>query len=125
MSLRYRYTKSGERIDNITDWAFNKFVARYGKKPVALPPRPLAGGAGGGQRSGAEGAGDEVLAAKKKKGPPLTPPACGRGTEVSKDVLVADYKEPMIELLARVVRVSVETVTITEAMRGLDRAGWE
>ena len=31
----------------------------------------------------------------------------------------------MIELLARVVRVSVETVTITEAMRGLDRAGWE
>ena len=53
------------------------------------------------------------------------PPACGRGTEVSKDVLVADYKEPMIELLARVVRVSVETVTITEAMRGLDRAGWE
>ena len=40
-------------------------------------------------------------------------------------MLVADYKEPMIELLARVVRVSVETVTITEAMRGLDRAGWE
>ncbi len=31
---RYRYTKSGERIDNITNWAFNKFVARYGKKSV-------------------------------------------------------------------------------------------
>jgi len=33
-STRYRYTKSGERIDNITDWALNKFVAEYGKKGV-------------------------------------------------------------------------------------------
>ncbi|KQN90790.1 DNA methyltransferase [Sphingomonas sp. Leaf67] len=31
---RYRYTKSGERIDNITDWAFNKFVKEYGRKGV-------------------------------------------------------------------------------------------
>lgn len=31
---RYRYTKSGERIDNITDWALNKFVKEYGKKGV-------------------------------------------------------------------------------------------
>ena len=31
---RCRYTKSGERIDNITDWALNKFVERYGKKPL-------------------------------------------------------------------------------------------
>ena len=31
----------------------------------------------------------------------------------------------MIELLARVVRVSVETVAITDAMKGLDRSGWE
>ena len=29
---RYRYTKSGERIDNITDWALNKFTKHYGKK---------------------------------------------------------------------------------------------
>ncbi len=29
---RYRYTKSGERIDNITDWALKQFQARYGKK---------------------------------------------------------------------------------------------
>ena len=28
---RYRYTDTGERIDNITNWAENKFVARYGK----------------------------------------------------------------------------------------------
>jgi predicted helicase len=31
---RFRYTKTGERIDNITDWALNKFVAHYGKKGV-------------------------------------------------------------------------------------------
>ena len=31
---RYRYTKTGERIDNITDWALNKFVKEYGKKGV-------------------------------------------------------------------------------------------
>ncbi len=28
---RYRYSSSGERIDNITDWALNKFRKRYGK----------------------------------------------------------------------------------------------
>lgn len=28
---RYRFSTSGERIDNITDWAVNKFAARYGK----------------------------------------------------------------------------------------------
>lgn len=31
MVTRYRYTKTGERLDNITDWALNKFVAHYGK----------------------------------------------------------------------------------------------
>jgi predicted helicase len=29
--FRYRYTSSGERIDNITSWAENKFRAQYGK----------------------------------------------------------------------------------------------
>ena len=33
-----------------------------------------------------------------------------------------EAKESMIELLAKVVRVSMETVAITEAMRALDRA---
>ncbi len=28
---RYRYTSTGERIDNITNWAENKFQAQYGK----------------------------------------------------------------------------------------------
>ena len=29
MSPRYRYNADGERIDNITDWAENKFQAQY------------------------------------------------------------------------------------------------
>ena len=37
----------------------------------------------------------------------------------------ADHKEAMIALLAKVVRVSVDTVAITEAMKALDRSGWE
>ncbi len=36
----------------------------------------------------------------------------------------ADYKEPMIALLARVVTVSLETVRVTEEMKALDRTGW-
>ena len=36
----------------------------------------------------------------------------------------ADYKESMIALLAKVVRVSVDTVAITAAMRDLDRSHW-
>ena len=37
----------------------------------------------------------------------------------------ADYKESMIELLAKVVRVSVETNAITDAMAALDRSEWD
>lgn len=37
----------------------------------------------------------------------------------------ANHKESMIKLLGRVVRVSVETVKITEAIRALDRTGWD
>jgi predicted helicase len=31
---RYRYNKSGERVDNITNWALNKFVGQYGKRGI-------------------------------------------------------------------------------------------
>lgn len=37
----------------------------------------------------------------------------------------ADYKESMITLLAKVLRVSVETNAITDAMRALDRGAGE
>jgi predicted helicase len=36
----------------------------------------------------------------------------------------ADYKESCIDLLGRVVTVSLETVAITDAMKALDRSGW-
>ncbi len=36
----------------------------------------------------------------------------------------SDYKESCIELLAKVVTVSIETVAITEAMKALDRSDW-
>lgn len=32
---RYRYSKSGERIDNLTDWNLDKFIAHYGNKVVS------------------------------------------------------------------------------------------
>ncbi|MHB0727817.1 type ISP restriction/modification enzyme [Roseomonas mucosa] len=31
---RHRYGRSGEKMDNITDWALNKFIAKYGRKKV-------------------------------------------------------------------------------------------
>ena len=37
----------------------------------------------------------------------------------------ADYKDCMIDLLAKVVTVSVETNAITDAMAALDRSEWE
>lgn len=37
----------------------------------------------------------------------------------------ADYKQSCIALLGRVVTVSVATVAITEAMKALDRSGWD
>lgn len=36
-----------------------------------------------------------------------------------------DYKESMIDLLAKVVRVSVETNAVTDAMAALDRSDWD
>lgn len=55
---RYRYTKSGERIDNITDWALNKFVERYGRRVMKAAAVRLAEGGGT---------------------PPPAPPRTGRG----------------------------------------------
>ena len=31
---RHRYGPSGEKMDNITDWALNKFIAKYGRKGI-------------------------------------------------------------------------------------------
>lgn len=37
--FRYRYTANGERVDNITDWALNKFHKAYGKNGNLRPNR--------------------------------------------------------------------------------------
>ena len=54
---RYRYNKSGERIDNITDWAVVQFEAHYGT------PSPLEGE--GGAALAAEGEGPAASAADR------------------------------------------------------------
>ncbi|WP_294210614.1 type ISP restriction/modification enzyme [uncultured Sphingomonas sp.] len=208
---RYRYTKSGERIDNITDWALNKFVKKYGKKGVTkdaifhyvyallhdpiyrvtyalnlrrefprIPfypdferwvawgealmalhigyedvapwpveridkpgtrakgthPKPILTSkpelgtvvidadtqiAGippeaWSYRLGNRSAIDWVLDQHKEKKPRDPTIAAKFNT-----YRFADYKESMIALLAKVVRVSMETVTITEAMKAIDR----
>ena len=218
---RYRYTKAGERIDNITDWALNKFTKQYGKKAgvtkdaifaycyavlhdpayrekyalnlkrefpripfypdfaqwaawgetllrlhidykavepwplerVETPnpkraegsqPKPklksaLAEGVETGSvvvdedtqitgipagawdyRLGNRSAIDWVLDQHKEKKPRDPTIAAKFNT-----YRFADYKESMIELLAKVVRVSVETNAITGAMAALDRSGWD
>ena len=226
---RYRYTKSGERIDNITDWALNKFTKHYGKKPpqpdggklevtkdaifaycyavlhdpvyrekyalnlkrefpripfypdfaqwvewgdtllglhidyedvdpyplerIDTPnprraegshPKPklksvLVEGAetgsvvvdedtqitgipagAWGYRLGNRSAVDWVLDQHKEKKP--RDPTI---REKFNTYRFADYKESMIELLAKVVRVSVETNAITDAMAALDRSEWD
>ncbi len=221
MLARYRYPKSGERIDNITDWALNQFTKHYGKMagvtkdaifaycyavlhdPVyrekyalnlkrAFPripfypdfaqwarwgetllglhidyeevepyplervdtpnpkraegshPKPklksvLAEGAETGSvlvdedtqvtgipagawdyRLGNRSAIDWVLDQHKEKKP--RDPTI---REKFNTYRFADYKESMIALLAKVVRVSVETAEITTAMRELDRRAWD
>lgn len=212
---RYRYTKSGERIDNITDWAFNKFVVQYGKKGMSkdaifaycyavlhdpvyretyaqnlkreFPRIPLypdfAQWAAWGEALMAMHIGYEHVdpwplerietSAKRAEGthpkpvlrsnPELGSVVVDADTQLTgipaeawdyrlgnrsaidwvldqhkekkpRDPTIAakfntyrfaDYKESMIDLLARVVRVSVDTVTITDAMKALDRSGWE
>ena len=212
---RYRYSKLGERVDNITDWGLNKFTARYGKKGVTkdaifaycyavlhdpvyrekyalnlkrefprIPfypdfaqwvawgealmamhigyeqvepwaveridvpepkrapgthPKPvlkshpdkgcvvvdadtqLTGipAQAWDYRLGNRSAIDWVLEQHKEK-KPRDPTIAAKFNNYR----FADYKESMIDLLARVVRVSVDTVAITGAMQALDRSDW-
>lgn len=213
---RYRYTKSGERVDNITDWALNKFVKQYGKKGVSkdaifayvyavlhdpvyrdkyalnlkrefprIPFYPdFARWAAWGEALMAMHIGYEDVTPwpveridtpnpKRAEGTHPKPalksfPEQGmvrvdEGTQITgipteawdyrlgnrsaidwvldqhkektpRDPTIrekfntyrfADYKESMIALLAKVVRVSVDTVAITSAMATLDRSDWD
>ena len=208
---RYRYTKSGERVDNITDWALRQFRTCYGDdaiskddifaycyaalhdpvfrevhaadlrrefprvklhddfaqwcdwgrtlldlhigyekvkpwklervdtpgKGAALPKLKSDPARGAvvvdsetqltgippeawNYRLGNRSAIDWVLDQHKEKRPRDATVAAKFNT-----YRFADHKEAMIKLLAKVVRVSVETVAITEAMAALDRHSWE
>jgi predicted helicase len=211
---RYRYTKSGERLDNVTDWALNKFTAQYGKKGITkdaifaycygvlhdpvyretyalnlkrefprIPFYPdFAQWAAWGEALMAMHIGYESVApwplvrvetpAKRADGthpkpvlksqPELGVVVVDADTQITgipvqawdyrlgnrsaidwvldqhkekkpRDPTIAArfntyrfaaYKESMLDLLARVVRVSVDTVAITATMRALDRSGW-
>ena len=213
---RYRYTKSGERVDNITDWAVKQFKAHYGNAAVLtkdaifaycyavlhdpvyrekyalnlkreFPRIPLypdfAGWVAWGEallklhidyekakpfklgrvdtpapkraagthpkpklksnsesgvividedtqltgipaeawtyRLGNRSGIDWVLDQHKEK-TPKDPTIRAKFNTYR----FADYKQSCIDLLAKVVTVSVETVKITEAMKSLDRTGW-
>lgn len=212
---RYRYTKSGERVDNITNWAFNKFVSHYGTKGMSkdaifaycyavlhdpvyretyalnlkrefpripfypdfakwsawgealmamhigyeqaqpftinrsetpskrakgthpkpvLKSKPEAGSIvidadtqltgipseAWTYRLGNRSAIDWVLDQHKEK-KPRDPTIAAKFNTYH----FADYKEACIDLLARVVAVSLDTVNIIDAMKALDRSAWE
>lgn len=212
---RYRYTKSGERIDNITDWGLSQFTAQYSKegvtkdaifaycyavlhdpvyretyalnlkrefprvpfypdfakwvdwgealmamhmgygtvepfpvervetpskRAIGTHPKPvLKSNSENGNividadtelsgipreaweyRLGNRSAIDWVLDQHKEKKPKDPTIAAKFNT-----YRFADYKESCIELLAKVVTVSLETVKITKAMNALDRSGWD
>lgn len=211
---RYRYTKSGERLDNITDWALNKFIAQYGKKGMSkdaifaycyavlhdpvyretyalnlkrefprIPFYPdFAQWAAWGEALMAMHIGYETIApfaqerieTPSKRADGTHPKPVLKSNPDSGNVVIdadtqltgipraawdyrlgnrsaidwvldqhkekkprdptiaakfntyrfADYKENCIDLLARVVTVSLETMKITEAMRALDRSSW-
>lgn len=213
---RYRYTKSGERVDNITDWALNQFTRHYGKKGVTkdaifaycyavlhdpiyretyalnlkrefprIPFYPdFAQWAAWGEAlmalhigyedvapwpleridtPNSKRAADAAPKPKLKSDPERGVVVVDEDTQITgipreawdyrlgnrsgidwvldqhkektpRDPTIrekfntyrfADYKDSMIALLAKVVRVSVDTVAITDAMRALDRSGWD
>ncbi|WP_375566598.1 type ISP restriction/modification enzyme [Oceaniradius stylonematis] len=210
---RYRYSKSGEKIDNITDWALRQFKAEYGKAvtkddifhyvygvlhdPVyretyainlkrefpripfypdfqqwvdwgkalmelhigyeAVEPWPLERLDTPDEKARQAGVAPKaMLKADRDNGiirldsetqlsgipPEVWDYRLGNRSAVEwildqykekkpKDPTIrekfntyrfADYKETVIDLLMRVTRVSVETVAITEAMKGVKRA---
>ena len=89
--LRYRYTKSGERVDNITDWAVAQFRARYAPSPPSSggegDTRPLAR-RGEGERP-SEDAGLPPLPGPREDARLSPSPPEGGGEGISKDAIFA------------------------------------
>ncbi len=81
----YRYTKSGERVDNITDWAVAQFVGHYEN-----PPRNGEGDHpqdGGGAQAGSPDTESAVHSAGAPPPASLVPLPQGRG--ITKDAIFA------------------------------------
>ena len=79
---RYRYTKSGERIDNITDWAVTQFEGHY------RTPLPSREGLGVGARVGAPTDSSNTDGSSLRSPPTPDPSLEGRG-KVQKDAIFA------------------------------------
>jgi predicted helicase len=91
---RYRYTKSGERVDNITDWAVAQFVGYYNPSPLAGEGGPAS--AGSGEGSGAlatqSNIGAQTRAAPSPSAADAAPssPARGEGKVSAPPVITKD-----------------------------------
>ena len=83
---RYRYTKSGERVDNITDWAVAQFRAAYAQKPSPLQGR--GGSSGAAEGEGAERANASVGVVTDSPSPNLSPEG-ERDSAITKDAIFA------------------------------------
>jgi predicted helicase len=79
---RYRYTKSGERVDNITDWAVRQFVGHYARKPSPLQGR-------GGSSVAAEGEGESSGSQTLAPSPNLSPEGERDLPYITKDAIFA------------------------------------
>ncbi len=78
---RYRYSKDGEKIDNITDWALKQFREAYGK---GAPPSPLRGGIEGGGRERSEPV-KNTPTPDLRSDPPLKGEGGGAARAITKD----------------------------------------
>jgi hypothetical protein len=65
---RYRYTKSGERVDNITDWAVKQFVGHYNPPRNGEGDHPQDGG-------GAQAGSPNAESLSNSAGAPPPPPS--------------------------------------------------
>ena len=84
---RYRYTKSGERVDNITDWAVAQFRAAYGAEPSPLEGR---GGSSVAAEGEGESDGEKATLANARSGPsPNLSPEGERDSTITKDAIFA------------------------------------
>ncbi len=89
---RYRYTKSGERIDNITDWGLKQFRAHYKSSPsLSRGGGSRAAADGGAAASGGLGGGEDEVqnpsTTASRRSP--SPSKLGEDFAITKDAIFA------------------------------------